>query len=112
MAEDEDSSSSMASLFQGMVFFNSSQIPDPIDPSPTSTSTPLDENLFSDLTLTSPSPQSPLATPAAAAHRRLRRRPKSHLGPERSRGGRRAGFSVRGFRRWRMRDVTYERVFW
>ncbi|KAK9134672.1 hypothetical protein Syun_014002 [Stephania yunnanensis] len=33
---------------------------DPIDPSPTSTSTPLDENLFSDLTLTSPSPQSPL----------------------------------------------------
>ncbi|KAK9135509.1 hypothetical protein Syun_014839 [Stephania yunnanensis] len=67
MAEDEDSSSSMASLFEGMVLFNSSQIPDPIDPSPTSTSTPLDENLFSDLTLTSPSPQSPPATAAAAA---------------------------------------------
>ncbi|KAK9087636.1 hypothetical protein Syun_030030 [Stephania yunnanensis] len=33
-----------------MVLFNSSQIPNPIDPSPTSTSTPLDENLFSDLT--------------------------------------------------------------
>ncbi|KAK9095551.1 hypothetical protein Scep_027020 [Stephania cephalantha] len=47
MAEDEDSSSSMASLFEGMVLFNSSQIPDPIDTSPTSTSTPLDENLFS-----------------------------------------------------------------
>ncbi|KAK9136254.1 hypothetical protein Syun_015584 [Stephania yunnanensis] len=50
-----------------MVLFNSSQIPDPIDPSPTSSSTPLDENLFSDLTLTSPSPQSPPATAAAAA---------------------------------------------
>ncbi|KAK9121166.1 hypothetical protein Syun_018783 [Stephania yunnanensis] len=51
----------------GMVIFNSSQIPDPIDPSPTSTSTPLDENLFSDLALTSPSPQSPPATAAVAA---------------------------------------------
>ncbi|KAK9114231.1 hypothetical protein Syun_021028 [Stephania yunnanensis] len=76
----------------GMVLFNSSQIPDPIDPSPTSTSTPLDENLFSDLTLTSPFRQSPPPR-LPLQHRRFRCCPRSHLGPDRSRGGRRRAAS-------------------
>ncbi|KAK9109606.1 hypothetical protein Sjap_017666 [Stephania japonica] len=89
MADDEDS---MGSLFEGMVLFNSSQTPDPIDPSPTptptptrppsppSTTTPLDENLFSDLTLTSPSaavsttPPLPPETPSGS--RQISRRKK------------------------------------
>ncbi|KAK9141060.1 hypothetical protein Scep_010741 [Stephania cephalantha] len=97
MAEDEDSSSSMASLFEGMVLFNSSQIPGPNRPISNINLYSSDENLFSRSHFHLPiSPIAPLAQcHCFASTPHVREIPS---GPDRSRGGRRrAGSSMRGF---------------